>query len=474
MDLDGNYWKQFEVAKGQSLSPAEWKIFETGLTLGSFMTFRQQQAFLDLVNRGLIVMKKRRGGTDVEYKKPAKRPKPRPDTITKTNQKVGVPYSITVKYGNGTESVNRSTTTTMTEYKFDQKSGSYDPKWVVKSFPKLVPFDWLVPTPYIRCIKQKKILSSGVVATSANVSRFDVPQGTMNAVITGAFWNSTVVPTSVRNAAKLKFHKKLADSKVDVMTFVGESKSSFSMISNAASDLLQIYKSVRSGNLRKANSILRSRGRKKPRHVSKRVDQRWLEYQYGWAPLLGDIHTAFQEITNGRETPAVFFTKSKIAFEPTPYNDSISTESSFGEYRVQAWYALKANDKARELAQWNLGSNPLLTAWELVPLSFVADWFIPIGDFLQQYSSDNGLHFVSGTEAWDVRYTAQLESIQRFSAGTGWVDVKRIISEETFFHQRKVLSSTPFASYPPFDPGASFRRFLNGLALITVRTGKPK
>lgn len=473
MDIDGNYWKRYIIIVGQTLTPAQWKTFETGKTLGSFMTFRQKQAFLELESLGLIIQKaqaKPKLSGEQDKKKPAKRPKPRPDTITTTNQKVGVPYSITVKYGNGTQVVNRSTTTTMSNYDFDQKSGSYDPKWTMKRFPGLIPFEWLEPTDYIRCRKVKRISASSVVATSANVVAHDVPSGTMNNVITGAFWNSTVVPTSIRNEARLKFHKHLSDSKVDVMTFIGEGKSSFKMIASAASDLLQIYRSVRSGNLRKANSILRSRGRKKPRRVSKRADQRWLEYQYGWAPLVGDIVTGFKAIADYRETPTLFFSKAEINFEPKPYNNVVSTDSSIGTYIVKVWYSLKASEKAREIAKWNLGANPFLTAWELVPLSFVADWFIPIGDFLQQYSSDNGLHFVSGTESWSVRYSAQLNSVQRFSAGTGWVDVNRQITEDTFYYQRKKLSSTPFASYPPFDPGASFRRFLNGLALITVRT----
>lgn len=33
-------------------------------------------------------------------------------------------------------------------------------------------------------------------------------------------------------------------------------------------------------------------------------------------------------------------------------------------------------------------NNPLRTIWELTPFSFVIDWFIPIGDFLEQFSFD--------------------------------------------------------------------------------------
>lgn len=36
-------------------------------------------------------------------------------------------------------------------------------------------------------------------------------------------------------------------------------------------------------------------------------------------------------------------------------------------------------------------ANPLLTAWELTPFSFVVDWFMPISDILAYLSSNLGL-----------------------------------------------------------------------------------
>lgn len=38
-------------------------------------------------------------------------------------------------------------------------------------------------------------------------------------------------------------------------------------------------------------------------------------------------------------------------------------------------------------------TNPALVAWELVPYSFVVDWFLPIGDWLQAQTSLLGLSF---------------------------------------------------------------------------------
>jgi hypothetical protein len=40
--------------------------------------------------------------------------------------------------------------------------------------------------------------------------------------------------------------------------------------------------------------------------------------------------------------------------------------------------------------------NPLAVAWEVVPFSFVLDWWIPVGNILQAYSDARGLSFGSG------------------------------------------------------------------------------
>jgi hypothetical protein len=40
--------------------------------------------------------------------------------------------------------------------------------------------------------------------------------------------------------------------------------------------------------------------------------------------------------------------------------------------------------------------NPLQIAWELVPYSFVVDWFMPVGSFLETLTDTAGLTFVSG------------------------------------------------------------------------------
>lgn len=54
--------------------------------------------------------------------------------------------------------------------------------------------------------------------------------------------------------------------------------------------------------------------------------------------------------------------------------------------------------------------NPLSIAWEVVPFSFVLDWFIPIGATLQAITASVGLTFNAG---WSSMKTDWTENIRR-------------------------------------------------------------
>lgn len=114
--------------------------------------------------------------------------------------------------------------------------------------------------------------------------------------------------------------------------------------------------------------------------------------------------------------------------------------------------------------------SPLLTAWELVPYSFVIDWFLPIGDFLAQYSSTDGLTFLSGSTSYKAKQSAYVKSNPVTTGPVG--SSARVTFNETFFveesyFERRVHTSTPIG-FPTFQlPG--FKQIINGIALLSQR-----
>jgi hypothetical protein len=114
------------------------------------------------------------------------------------------------------------------------------------------------------------------------------------------------------------------------------------------------------------------------------ISGRWLELQYGWMPALKDTYEAakaFESLSNGpRNSTTVVSSSRKASSDVQPAGDAGVcewTNKEFYSKRIQ--YEL-----FEELsAQRQLGLvNPLSVVWERIPYSFVVDWFIPIGTYL--------------------------------------------------------------------------------------------
>lgn len=275
----------------------------------------------------------------------------------------------------------------------------------------------------------------------------------------------------------MDFNAELLNQKVDLLTALGETKSTLEMLGNAATDLFKLYRHVKRGNIRGVKKVLSGRGidrALKSTWKNKPVQNRWLELQYGWSPLIGDIKTAYEHFASPRiALPLVYkCVKSTITrknkWDPREPNWHDSKGSYFAVIKTACYYSVE-DPKLRERAQWNLAVNPLLTAWELVPYSFVVDWFLPIGDFLAQTGSSAGLRFISGSTAYYGRWDLEKESTMRFAVPYGYVQADFTISSKGFVTDRVVHGSNPIGM-PTFDAGISVGRALNALALITQRS----
>lgn len=144
----------------------------------------------------------------------------------------------------------------------------------------------------------------------------------------------------------------------------------------------------------------------------------WLELNFGWIPIIEDIYNII-DIINGSlnsegdgilsfsgygelEVPAATCNVQISARKETVFGSSEHFQASFSgklglRYTSHATYRVNT-DVISVLAQLGL-TNPLEVAWELVPYSFVIDWFLPIGDWISSLSADAGLELIQYTES---------------------------------------------------------------------------
>lgn len=124
------------------------------------------------------------------------------------------------------------------------------------------------------------------------------------------------------------------------------------------------------------------------------VAETWLQYRYGVMPLIHSTYDILDAIlAREADRSVVFVTRS--GRKKTEFLWRKTGEGSFYNPIEEVWYDF---DSARTeigiswkrpkggIADWT-SLNPLGIAWELVPLSFVADWFLNVGDTLQAWEN---------------------------------------------------------------------------------------
>lgn len=233
------------------------------------------------------------------------------------------------------------------------------------------------------------------------------------------------VPTDVVAIARNRALGRLNDSDVDLGQTIGELGETGQLIANTTVNLLRALNALRKGKMGDAAfylGIAKVKGRKmKARKdlgggniadvLSDRdstigvpggeLHNRWLEFQYGWKPLLSDIYNMSNAVSSAFAQPEGLASVKVVEEQQRSLaGKSSSRYDVHGTATVGVEIGLKYRVHDERLAALSaLGlTNPLSLAWELLPLSFVFDWFVSVGNFLSGYGAHHGLTFVTGYE----------------------------------------------------------------------------
>lgn len=124
----------------------------------------------------------------------------------------------------------------------------------------------------------------------------------------------------------------------------------------------------------------------------------FLEFHFGWVPLVHDIWNTLtffdSEIPvaqlkgRGKQQPLVLDWYKSLSGSPWfEYQRSAVR----GWARSECGATLTVSNPNLYLLKTMGLTNPLAVAWELVPFSFVVDWFANIGDYFSQWSDFHGI-----------------------------------------------------------------------------------
>lgn len=318
----------------------------------------------------------------------------------------------------------------------------------------------------------------------------------------GAYWDGNPPPLNVSSSMVLslradatqKAKLKAVDMEINVAQFVAEFGQTRKLVADTAIVLAKAFRDVRRGQplnavqrLARARRTLQKRvsRRKGPLEsfdnpketISQVVAERWLALQYGAFPLLSDVYGACEALANtlvGR--PIHFYVKASSSTQVTETTGSslydypsplLATETRVTQYRSSAGFLCKVtNPELQTLSKLGL-DNPALLVWELVPFSFVVDWFFKVGDMLEASSAFRGVTVLDKwnsllvTQNGNVNYKPTLIST---NGGRG----------ATIYSQR-YYNRVNYVVDPPFNlqrgSGFNLTRVGNALALLQVTFG---
>jgi len=288
---------------------------------------------------------------------------------------------------------------------------------------------------------------------------------------TQSAWDATVV--KAQNDAAIKVLGKMADAKVNLAVAYAEATKTSNLILDTARRIDRAYRALRKGNFKVVARELNI--------TPSKVHKTWLEYKYGWMPLLMDVKGSAEFFAQQSLTRSPKFTCTAVT-EQVQYlagTDNLGKLGGAGTDWI-ANYVLERKVTCKikldcelsdphysELQQLGL-TNPALVAWELVPFSFVFDWFIQVGDYLTALSAFHGVTIrrqcrstiVGEAVRWSAPSKSSADSTYTYyhSGGTRY-GVRR-------YYERVPVTLNPWDLVMPKVNRFDFPKLVTSLALL--------
>jgi hypothetical protein len=219
-------------------------------------------------------------------------------------------------------------------------------------------------------------------------------------------------------------------------------------------------------------------------HRTKDLADNWLELQYGWKPLLTDIEGTLQSLSNLQDSQDVVHSVRVSAskgggnrFISFPGNGDINqldkaTSQLVWKTKCKLTLRYKIDQPLVSFLSQTGFLNPINLIWEILPFSFVADWFLGVGPYLEALSAWKGLSFAGGSQTLFTKATTETAAgysgLNLSNPGSGNLLYRYgIHSAEVIRLDRTVLTDFPSMTFPSFKNGLeSVQHAKNAIALV--------
>lgn len=288
--------------------------------------------------------------------------------------------------------------------------------------------------------------------------------------------------SKARNKAYAKFVSKVHDEAAAMVAVdLGESLKSLNMIASRAKQLRDAFKALKQGNfvrLRRTlmippemvsvKGLVMNKKRlmyNKRKTFKKSLADQWLEYHFGWQPLVEDIFNATKALTVPLDNYRSVLGSGKVDYHE-PFGMAPVVQYA-GSVRI----GYRANVRVtnpRLVDASRLGLlNPASIAWELLPFSFVADWAVNIGQMIDSLTD------LAGVEISDTQETTKqtCEMSFKMESPLNGVSLKSSATYNLESFQRNIVA-VPAPSFVLSNVVGGKIRSLTQLALLSQAFSK--
>lgn len=263
-----------------------------------------------------------------------------------------------------------------------------------------------------------------------------------------------------------------------------EGRKTKQLILNTVRTTYRALTAVRRFRFKEATQLLGLKSTPRGVTPSKSTSSNWLAYRYGWGPLYSTVYGAMQQAYDRIKSKEPIYQVSDVYssdLDKTSIHSgnitlsggsqplgmtvrTVTTNSASNRTKVKYIYRVH-NPGVASSTSMGL-TNPALVAWELTPLSFVADWFLNVSDVLEQMDAWSGKTFLTGTITHTTQGEVRVEPYVVNTLPTGQLTDIGYYSGSYTDILRTLLVSPP-AVMPVFQLSLTNKRIVDAIALLT-------
>lgn len=207
------------------------------------------------------------------------------------------------------------------------------------------------------------------------------------------------------------------------------------------------------------------------KHTVKAAANAWMAWRYGWEQLGRDVQNCY-DFLKVPYTHLVVTGQSGRSTTGSSSESILFYQDAYRKINETTEFSWDHSVRARVVAKWqartlNAIADPAISLWETIPYSFVADWFVNVGDCLAAWKVRNNISSVY--PSYGVKSTLKCtNSWVQTPNCTGGSGSASASCQEVHTTRTRSPASLP-SLIPSFDVNITSKRAIDAAAMLAKR-----